>query len=224
MPGVLGTSDTMARWVSRPPLEGPRCTLRSRFMDEKLEAGDCGCWPPALPHPVCETGPGRPCGPASCHHPQRLVPGVGMGPHEPQKEGSREPPGLAFCYSGWRRLIRGLAGIGAELCAHLGGRGQPPAVLLRAQAPSQEAWAGGRGGAALLGGWALVPAARWGAMGQSSIFPSWALGLLPLAPGGHRPGLVGLVKAYFCVPETTSRAIVPAPSRPPGRCQGRGRE
>ena len=55
-----------------------------------------------------------------------------------------------------------------------------------------------------------------GCVGQSSIFPSWALGLFPLAPGGHRPGLVGLVKANFCVPETTSRAIVPAPRAVPG--------
>lgn len=66
--------------------------------------------------------------------------------------------------------------------------------------------------------WSLLPTV--GPVGQSSIFPSWALGLFPLAPGGHRPGLVGLVKAYFCVPETTSRAIVPAPHGPQGGARG----
>ena len=43
-----------------------------------------------------------------------------------------------------------------------------------------------------------LPAARWGC-GRRSIFPSWALGLLPLAPGGTNPGLwaceSGLVSA-----------------------------
>ena len=34
----------------------------------------------------------------------------------------------------------------------------------------------------------------------------------------------GLVKAGLCPPETTSRAIVPAPSRSPGWCQGRRAE
>lgn len=52
------------------------------------------------------------------------------------------------------------------------------------------------------------------AVGRSGTLPSWA-------PGRHRPGLVGLVKASFlCVPETTSWVIVAIPLWPPGWCQG----
>lgn len=111
------------------------------------------------------------------------------------------------------------------------GPSQKPRVFLgwdavgRGRHPSSE----GRSGPGCLLGWGTgtqaggcgkpLPAARWGC-GQSSIFPSWALGLLPLAPGGTARSC-GLVKARLCPPETTSQAIVSAPSRPPGRSQGR---
>lgn len=64
-------------------------------------------------------------------------------------------------------------------------------------------------------GWRLQEASARCPLGAGAATPSWA-------PGRHRPGLVGLVKASFlCVPETTSWVIVAAPLWPPGQCQGR---
>lgn len=185
---------------------GARRTLRPCGADELLEAGDGGCcsWlcsrqPSSAP--VCKAAPSSILPPSS---ETASWPGPGATLSHRRKARALSLQVWRFVTAAAGNSNRGLAGCGAEPCAHLQGEGRPPPELPGTRAPPPR-----------LG--ALLPAAG----------PRPPKHLPQLGPGPDPSGTrraqtraCGLVKAYFCVPETTSRAIVPAPLRPPGRCQG----
>lgn len=199
-----------------------------------------GCLSPAGSRPL-SSPPSRP-GLRACAH-QRLPAGLGSwglgsawdqtGPQERRSPaGTLETPtSRVGTTEATEDAHRGPDGIRSQLGLSRCQARPPARAEARGPGCSWTGWAGGAGrppwragsGPRCRPGWAgrghgrgqqEAPALPAGAaVGRSGTLPS-------RAPGGHRPGLVGLVKARLCAPATTSCVIVPAPPRPLGQCQG----